>query len=105
MMTDEQKAAVIARYSESATKVADALGLTPYQVRNTWHAAKVAGLITESKAPRPLSKVEKCRLVMYHKAGHTVDSIARMLDRPRGTVGSAIQRLQEAGVLRRRYNR
>lgn len=103
MLTPDQVQTIIARYDESATKVAADLGLTAYQVRNTWHAAKAAGLITQSKAPKPLSAVELQRIEMYHKADHTVGTIAKMLDRPLGTVGCAISRLQEKGVLKRRY--
>lgn len=40
---------------------------------------------------------------MYHKAGQAVGTIAKMLDRPIGTVGCAISKMQERGVLKRRY--
>jgi len=103
MLTPDQVQTIIARYDESATKVAADLGLTAYQVRNTWHWAKKAGMITKSKAPKPLSAVELQRIETYHKAGHSVSTIAKMLDRPLGTVGCAISKLQEKGVLKRRY--
>jgi hypothetical protein len=103
MLTPDQVQAIVARYDESATKVAADLGLTAYQVRNTWHWAKKAGMITKSKAPKPLSAVELQRIETYHKADHSVGTIAKMLDRPIGTVGCAISNLQERGVLKRRY--
>lgn len=103
MLTPDQVQAIVARYDESATKVAADLRLTAYQVRNTWHWAKKAGMITKSKAPKPLTPVELQRIEMYHKAGQAVGQIAEMLDRPIGTVGCAISKMQEKGVLKRRY--
>lgn len=103
MLTPDQVQAIVARYDESATKVAADLGLTAYQVRNTWHWAKKVGVITKSKAPKPLTLVELQRIETYHKAGHAVGAIAKMLDRPIGTVGCAISKMQEKGVLKRRY--
>lgn len=103
MITPDQVQTIVARYDESATKVAADLSLTVYQVRNTWHWAKKAGMITKSKAPKPLSVVELQRIETYHKAGHAVSTIAKMLDRPIGTVGCAIRKMQEKGVLKRRY--
>lgn len=103
MLTPDQVQAIIARYDESATKVAADLGLSTYVVYNTWHAAREAGIITKSKAPKPLSAVELQRIETYHKAGHSVGTIAKMLDRPIGTVGCAINKLQAKGVLKRRY--
>ena len=103
MLTPDQVQAIVARYDESATKVAADLRLTAYQVRNTWHWAKKAGMITKSKAPKPLTLVELQRIEMYHKAGQAVGQIAKILDRPIGTVGCAINKMQEKGVLKRRY--
>lgn len=103
MLTAAQTEEIISRYAESARKVAESMNISSCQVYNVWHAARRAGVITESKAPRPLSAVEKQRIIMYHRRRKTVAEIAEMLERPVGTIGCAIQRLQEQGVLERRY--
>ena len=103
MITPDQIQAVVARYDEAASKVAADLGLSTSVVYNTWHAAREAGLITKSKAPKPLTTVELQRIETYHNCRKTVREIAEMLDRPIGTVGCAINKLQAKGVLKRRY--
>jgi transposase-like protein len=104
MLTPDQIQAIVDRYDESATKVAAALGLTAYQVRNTWHQAKKDRRITKSKAPRPLTADELRTIEDAHKAGVKVAEIAKRLDRPVGTVGCAIHKLQQKKVLAYRYD-